>query len=77
MRKLTVVEFMTLDGVMQGFDSPDSDDPSFEHGGWGPPYADPVATQAGTEGMASTTAYLFGRKTYERMAGFSPLQPSE
>jgi dihydrofolate reductase len=26
--------------------------------------------------VASTTAYLFGRKTYERMAGFWPHQPS-
>jgi dihydrofolate reductase len=77
MRKLSIVEFVTLDGVMQGFDAPDPDDPGFEHGGWGLPYADPAGAQAGAEGQAGTTAYLFGRKTYQRLAAFWPHQPPE
>ncbi|GII02408.1 dihydrofolate reductase family protein [Planobispora takensis] len=77
MRTLTIVEFVTLDGVMQGFDGPDQDDPGFRHGGWGLPYADPVAQQSGTEGQSATTAYLFGRRTYQRLAAFWPHQPPE
>jgi dihydrofolate reductase len=35
MRKLVVIEFVSLDGVMQGLRSPDKDrDGGFEHGGW-------------------------------------------
>ena len=74
MRTLSAVEFVTLDGVMQGFDGPD-DDPSFRHGGWGIPYQSPDSVQAGTDAMAPGTSYLFGRKTYERMIAFWPHQP--
>jgi hypothetical protein len=39
MRKLTVSEFVTLDGVMQAPGAPDEDrDGGFEHGGWTLPY---------------------------------------
>jgi dihydrofolate reductase len=76
-RKLVVVEFVTLDGVMQGFGSPDEDrDGGFEYGGWGAPYADDVAMRAAGDGMAATTAYLFGRKTFEKMAAYWPYQPA-
>jgi dihydrofolate reductase len=75
-RKLVVVEFVTLDGVMQGFGSPDEDrDGGFEHGGWGAPYVDDVQMAAAVEGLAATTAYLFGRRTFEKMAAFWPYQP--
>jgi dihydrofolate reductase len=77
MRRLSVVEFVTLDGVMQAFDAPDSDDPGFPHGGWGLPYMGGGGTEAGTQGQASTSAYLFGRKTYERLAAFWPHQGDE
>ena len=76
MRKLTVIEFLTLDGVMQGLGSPDEDrDGGFEHGGWGGPYFDERQAAAAVEGLASTTAYLFGRRTYQKMIGFWPAQP--
>jgi dihydrofolate reductase len=77
MRTLSIVEFVTLDGVMQGFDAPDPDDPGFAHGGWGRPYMDEVANRSGVEGQAGSTAYLFGRKTYERLAAFWPTQTDE
>ncbi len=32
---------------------------------------------AGVESLAATTAYLFGRKTYEKMAAFWPTQPDD
>jgi dihydrofolate reductase len=76
MRKLVVVEFVTLDGVMQGLGSPDEDrEGGFEYGGWSAPYADQVQMASAVEGLAATTAYLFGRKTYEHMNAFWPHQP--
>ena len=78
MRKLVVVEFVTLDGVMQGLGSPDEDrDGGFEHGGWGAQYMDEVQRRAVVEGLPATTAYLFGRKTFEKMAAFWPHQPDD
>jgi dihydrofolate reductase len=78
MRKLVLVEFITLDGVMQGLGSPDEDrDGGFEYGGWGAPYTDDVQMRAAVEAMAATTAYLLGRKTFEKMAAFWPYQPDD
>jgi dihydrofolate reductase len=76
MGKLTVIEFITLDGVMQGLGSPDEDrEGGFAHGGWGAAYGDSVLQAAALEGMRSTGAYLFGRRTYEKMVAFWPTQP--
>jgi dihydrofolate reductase len=76
MRTLSVIEFVTLDGVMQSLGSPDEDrDGGFEHGGWSAPYFDDVQRAAAVEGLAATTAYLFGRRTYEKMNAFWPHQP--
>jgi dihydrofolate reductase len=77
MRSLVLVEFVTLDGVMQSFHAPDPDDPDFPYAGWGQPYQDPTAYQSGTQGQTATTAYLFGRKTYQEMVAFWPGQPDE
>jgi dihydrofolate reductase len=78
MRQLELVEFITLDGVMQGLGSPDEDrEGGFEHGGWAGPYMDEVQMQHAGEALGSTTAYLFGRVTYEKMAAFWPHQPPE
>lgn len=76
MRRLAVIEFLTLDGVMQGLGSPDEDrEGGFEYGGWGAPYGDEVLGKTAAEGLTATTAYLFGRKTYEKMAAHWPHQP--
>lgn len=78
MRQLVVIEFLTLDGVMQGLGSPDEDrDGGFEHGGWGAPYGDEVLSRAALEGQRTTSAYLFGRRTYEKMAAFWPGRPED
>jgi dihydrofolate reductase len=78
MRQLVVIEFLTLDGVMQGFGSPDEDrEGGFQHGGWGAAYADDVLSRAGAEGQRTTSAYLFGRRTYEKMAAFWPGRPAD
>ncbi|HEX4433671.1 MAG TPA: dihydrofolate reductase family protein [Acidimicrobiales bacterium] len=76
MRQVIVIEFVTLDGVMQGLGSPDEDrDGGFAYGGWGAPYGDDVLQAAALEGLQTTSAYLFGRRTYEKMLAFWPQQP--
>ena len=78
MRRLGLVEFLTLDGVMQGFGGPDEDrEGGFEHGGWGAPYASEEIGRRAGQGIGATTAYLFGRKTYEHMAAHWPNEPDE
>ncbi|MFF2272873.1 dihydrofolate reductase family protein [Agromyces sp. NPDC058136] len=73
MRRLIAIEFLSVDGVMQGLGSPDEDrEGGFEHGGWGAPYADAIHASSGSGGIGGTTAYLFGRKTYEKMAAYWP-----
>lgn len=77
MRNLVVIEFLTVDGVMQGLGSPEEDtDGGFAHGGWGLPYA-PAVHEVVADGPDRTTAYLFGRRTYEKMAAFWPHQPDD
>lgn len=76
MRKLAIVEFVTLDGVMQSLGSPDEDrDGGFEYGGWGAPYGDEVLGRVAGKGIGMTTAYLFGRRTYQKMAAYWPFEP--
>ena len=76
MRKLSIVEFVTLDGVMQGLGSPDEDrDGGFTHGGWGAPYVDDAFGAAASKGLVGTTGYLFGRVTYQKMNAYWPTQP--
>jgi dihydrofolate reductase len=78
MRMLAVIEFLSLDGVMQAPGSPDEDtEGGFRHGGWQVPYFDDVLAAAAAEGMADTDAYLFGRKTYQIMADFWPTAPAD
>lgn len=78
MRKLVAIEFLSVDGVMQGLGSPDEDrEGGFEHGGWGAPYVEEVHTTTSAGGFANTTAYLFGRKTYEKMAAHWPFVPED
>jgi dihydrofolate reductase len=78
MRTLAAIEFLTVDGVMQGLGSPEEDtEGGFSHGGWGAPFAQAIDVPSGEGGLGSTTAYLFGRKTYEKLAAFWPLQSDE
>jgi len=76
MGQLGVVEFVTLDGVMQGFHNRDEEG-GFRHSGWGDAYADETMFRAGASNMQATTSYLFGRRTYEEMAQFWPYQPDD
>jgi dihydrofolate reductase len=73
--QLTVINHVTLDGVMQGPGRPDEDTrDGFAHGGWAVPYNDEVMGRVMGEGMARTAGLLLGRRTYEDFAGFWPRQ---
>ena len=74
MGALTVVEFTTLDGVVQGFHGADERD-GFGHSGWGDGYQDPAQFDAAVEHLPATGAYLFGRRTYDELSQFWPFQP--
>ena len=74
MRKLIVIEFVTLDGVMQAPGGPE-EDPSagFKYGGWTVPYDDELIGQALVEQMSlERSELLLGRKTYEIFASYWP-----
>lgn len=78
MRKLVVIDFLSLDGVMQAPGQPEEDtERGFKHGGWAIPYHDEGLAEDVAESMAATDAYLFGRKTYENFAAYWPTAPRE
>ncbi len=73
MRKLIVIEWMTLDGVVQAPSYPDEDtDGGFSHGGWHSPFFDDVSMQWTTNNITSAGSFLFGRRTYESFAAHWP-----
>ena len=66
MRKLTLLTFQTLDGVMQAPGLPNEDTTGgFTTGGWAKSYWDEVMEQVGREAMSEPYDLLLGRKTYE------------
>jgi len=66
MRKLAILTFVTLDGVMQAPKFPEEDTSNgFESGGWADKYWDEVMVQVKNEAMAKPYDLLFGRKTYD------------
>jgi dihydrofolate reductase len=78
MRRVNVVERVTLDGVMQAPGAPDEDrSDGFEHGGWAAPYDDAALGREMAKGMG-TNELLFGRRTYQilRAAWAEPEEPN-
>ena len=73
MRRLIVIEFVSLDGVVQAPGGPD-EDPSggFAHGGWIRPYADPVQSAVVRAQMSLPFDLLLGRTTFEIWAAHWP-----
>lgn len=73
MRKIIVLSFISLDGVMQAPGGPDEDrSDGFEYGGWTVPFFDAAAGQVMAEQMGRPFDLLLGRKTYEIFAGYWP-----
>lgn len=75
MRKIIVLTFVTLDGVMQAPGGP-QEDPSggFTHGGWTFPYFDEFLGKIMGEQMGRPFDLLLGKKTYDIFAGYWPNQ---
>jgi dihydrofolate reductase len=72
MGKVIVMNWVTLDGVMQGPGRAEEDTrDGFTHGGWGVPYSDEAAVAKAGERLTELTggnfAWLFGRRSYEEM----------
>jgi dihydrofolate reductase len=72
--RIVVMEFMSLDGVVQAPGGPDEDpDGGFAHGGWSHPFFDPEVMGGSIgEAMSATAALLFGRRTWQTMAAAWP-----
>ena len=72
MRKIIVLSFITLDGVMQAPGGPKEDTSgAFKYGGWVAPYFDKVSGKVMEKQMKSADL-LLGRKTFEIFAGYWP-----
>lgn len=72
MRKIIVVEFITLDGVIQGPGGPGEDtSDGFKYGGWIAPYSDEVSGSVMRKQMAPADI-LLGRKTFDIWAPYWP-----
>ncbi len=71
MRKIIVLSFITLDGVMQAPGGP-GEDPSgnFTHEGWVAGYWDDLLSRTMDEQMGRPFDLLLGRKTYDIFAGY-------
>ncbi|MBI5476689.1 MAG: dihydrofolate reductase family protein [Ignavibacteriales bacterium] len=72
MRKIIVLSFITLDGVMQSPGGPEEDTSGgFKYGGWVAPYFDDVADKV-MEKQMKPSDLLLGRKTFEIFASYWP-----
>ena len=71
MRKIIVLSFITLDGVMQ---APGGLEEGFEYGGWSAPYFYEADQAAGefTEKHMKSADLLLGRKTFDIFASYWP-----
>jgi dihydrofolate reductase len=77
MRRVVVINHVSLDGVMQAPGRPDEDRRGgFEHGGWSIPNNDDVIGAALGERMADSGGLLFGRRTYEDLLSYWNTQES-
>lgn len=78
MRKIIVVEFITLDGVMQAPGGSKEDTAEgFKFGGWMGPYFDKDGGKEMEKQMKETAGLLLGRKTYDIFSGFWPQHATE
>ncbi|MGC2766019.1 MAG: dihydrofolate reductase family protein [Candidatus Acidiferrum sp.] len=75
MRKIRIIEHISLDGVIQAPGGPEEDPNGFAHGGWSAPHADPEGGKAIMEAQGDAFDLLLGRRTYDIFGGFWPKAP--
>ena len=73
MRKINVLEFVSLDGVIQAPGGPEEDTSGgFAYGGWISPHSDAVSSAAMKKQMNLPFDLLLGRKTFDIWAPYWP-----
>jgi dihydrofolate reductase len=73
MRKIIILTFISLDGVMQAPGGPEEDTSGgFEYGGWTVPYFDEFMNGVMGEQMTKPFDLLLGRRTFEIFASYWP-----
>lgn len=78
MRKIIVVTFLTMDGILQAPGGPQEDPTNgFEWGGWQFGYPDELTDLALGKLFSTPFDLLLGRRTYEIFASYWPYQDDE
>jgi dihydrofolate reductase len=72
MRKLKIIEHISLDGVIQH----SNDDGDFPYGDWTAPYRSPAGRDAILAAQGESFDLLLGRRTYDIWSGYWPKAPS-
>ena len=72
MRKLKIIEHISLDGVIQH----SADDGDFPYSDWTAPYRTPAGREAILAAYGGSFDLLLGRRTYDIWSGFWPKAPS-
>ncbi len=72
MRKLKIIEHISLDGVIQNSD----DDGDFPYSDWTAPYRTPAGLNAILAAQGESFDLLLGRRTYDLWSGYWPKAPS-
>jgi dihydrofolate reductase len=72
MRKLRIMEHISLDGVIQH----SADDDGFAWSDWTVPYRTPAGREATVAAFGGSYDLLIGRRTYDIWSGFWPKAPS-
>ena len=72
MRKLKIIEHISLDGVIQHT----ADENGFPYGDWTAPYRTPAGRDAVLAAQGERFDLLLGRRTYDLWSGYWPKAPS-
>ncbi len=71
MRKIRIIEHISLDGVIQAPGGP-NEDGDYPHGGWAVPHHDPSVGEAIVAGLGAAFDLLLGRRTYDIFSEYWP-----
>ncbi|HET6975294.1 MAG TPA: dihydrofolate reductase family protein [Pyrinomonadaceae bacterium] len=74
MRKIRIIEHISLDGVIQAPGGPDEDG-DYPYGGWAAPLSDSAGGEAIVAAQGDKFDLLLGRRTYDIWSGFWPHAP--